>query len=77
MENKGLREALKVKKKQSKKSKALPLIQRKETRAKTQWWSPSKVSEARFRERVFAREEEAEKLRKVNAKKLKESNKLL
>lgn len=77
MENERLREALKVKKKQGKEGKALPLIQRKETHAKTQWWSPSKVQEACFHQRIFARGEEAEKLRKVKAKKLKESNRLL
>jgi flagellar biosynthesis GTPase FlhF len=77
MENEGLREALKVKKKQGKKGKPLPLIQRKETRAGTQWWSPSKVSEARWRDKVFTREAEAEKFKKVDAKKLRESNKLL
>ncbi|KAF2621485.1 hypothetical protein BU25DRAFT_463708 [Macroventuria anomochaeta] len=77
MENEGLQEALKVKKKQGKKGKALPLIQRKETCAGTQWWSPSKVSEARWRDKVFTREAKAEKLKKVNAKKLRESNKLL
>lgn len=70
VESKGLREACKVKKKQGKKAKTLPLIQQKETRATTRWWSPSKVSEARWRDKVFTRESRGRESQESGAQKV-------
>jgi hypothetical protein len=69
-ENEGLKHALTTKKKHKKESKVLDLQQREEYHGGAVFWSPSKIREARYRERVRAREEEQEKLRKSNEKDL-------
>jgi hypothetical protein len=46
MENSGLQQALKQQRKSNKKSRSLPLIQRQDWEAGTQWWSPSRVTKA-------------------------------
>jgi hypothetical protein len=77
MEVSGLREAIEVKKKHSTKGKALPLSHKKKTIAKTRWYSPSAVQEARVQLRINEQEAANEKVRKADAKKLREANKLL
>jgi hypothetical protein len=67
-ENKGLRQALALKRKHKKKSKPLDLQQRKEYHGGAVFWSPSKLREGRFRERVKQQEEEAEKLQKAQTR---------
>jgi hypothetical protein len=51
-ENVGLREALPTKKKHKKKGNTLNCQQRQEFHGVAFLWSPSKVNEARFRERI-------------------------
>jgi hypothetical protein len=63
-ENEGLKYALTTKKKHKKKSKVLDLQQREEYHGGAIFWSPSKIREGRYRERVRARKEEQEKLQK-------------
>ncbi len=75
-ENKGLRQALALKRKHKKNSKPLDLQQRKEYHGGAVFWSPSKLREARFRERVKQQEEEAEKLQKAQTRELREAHKL-
>lgn len=70
-ENRGLRYALNTKKKHKKKSSTLDLQQREEYNGGAVFWSPSKLREARFRERVKPREDEQEKLQKSNERELK------
>jgi hypothetical protein len=70
-ENEGLKYALTTKKKHKKKSKVLDLQQREEYHGGAVFWSPSKIREARYRERVRAREEEQEKLQKSRERDLK------
>jgi hypothetical protein len=60
----GLREALSLKEKHNKKGEPLDLQQRQEYHDGAVLWSPSKVREARVRDRVEQRKEEAEKLKK-------------
>jgi hypothetical protein len=55
-ENEGLKEALVIKRKRSKRGKPLDLQQRKEYHDGAIFWSPSKVREARFRESVKQQE---------------------
>jgi hypothetical protein len=59
-ENKGLGKALTTKKKHKNKGKTLDLQQRQEFYSRAVFWSPSKVNEARFRERIRKREEKEE-----------------
>lgn len=79
-EMKGLKEALTTKKKHKKKHKkkqqVLPLQQREEYHGGAVFWSPSKMREAEFRQRVMEREEKEEQLKKAEMKELKQSNKL-
>ncbi|KAI9874588.1 MAG: hypothetical protein M1823_007651, partial [Watsoniomyces obsoletus] len=69
--------ALNTKKKYKKKSNTLDLQQREEYHGGAVFWSPSKIREARFRERVRAREEEQEKLQKAERRHMKEQATLL
>jgi hypothetical protein len=71
-ENKGLRKALTTKKKHKNKGKTLDLQQRQEFHSRAVFWSPSKVNEARFRERIRKREEEEELSPKANNKHMRE-----
>ena len=77
MEVSGLKEAIEVKKKHSNKGKALPLNGKKRTIAKTRWYSPSTVQEAQVQLRINEQEAANEKVRKADAKKLKEANMLV
>jgi hypothetical protein len=70
-ENQGLRAALVTKRKNSKKRKPLDLQQRQEYHGGAVFWSPRKVREARARESVKKRADEAEKLRKAETKELR------
>jgi hypothetical protein len=70
-ENEGLRAALTTKQRQEKKSKVLDLQQREEYHSGAVLWSPRKIREARVRETVKQREEEAEKLQKEHDRDLK------
>jgi membrane protein involved in colicin uptake len=70
-ENQGLRAALVTKRKNSKKSKPLDLQQCQEYHGGAVFWSPRKVRDARARESVKQREDEAEKLREAETKELK------
>jgi membrane protein involved in colicin uptake len=77
MENSGLQQALKQQRKSNKKSRSLPLIQRQDWEAGTQWWSPSRVTKA---QRLLDEADEAEKadeIRKADKKALQESTRLL
>jgi hypothetical protein len=77
-ENKGLRHALSTKKKHKKKSNTLDLQQREEYHGGAVFfWSPSKIREARYRERVRAHEEEQEKLQKAERRHMREQATLL
>ncbi len=76
-ENDGLIEALKAKKKQKKKSKALDLNKHDLNNwGGTQWHSPRQFGEARRRERILKETAHAEELKKVEIKELKKANKL-
>lgn len=57
--------------------KALPLIQRKETRAKTQWWSPRAVNEAQHLQKIFEQEEGDKALADQTAREIKQQSDLL
>lgn len=75
-ENQGLREALQVKKKQSKKRRTLNLQHHQEYHSGAVLWSPRKLREARVRQRVKESLEAEEMLEKANAKELKHATKL-
>lgn len=77
MERDGLQEALSYARSKSTKSKPLPLIQRKETRSKTQWYSPRGVNEAQHLQYIFEQEESDEELRKHTERELREPNRQL
>ncbi|KAF1829108.1 hypothetical protein BDW02DRAFT_613021 [Decorospora gaudefroyi] len=77
MERDGLQDALSHARSKPTKSKPLPLIQRKETRSKTQWYSPRGVNEARHFQNVFDQEERDDELRKHTERELRESNRKL
>jgi hypothetical protein len=77
MENKGLEQALRQQKKGIKKSRALPVIQRQDWEADTQWWSPSRVNKAQQLQDEADEAEEAEKIRKADAVDLRESTRKL
>ncbi|KAF2822317.1 hypothetical protein CC86DRAFT_448156 [Ophiobolus disseminans] len=74
--NKGLKEALVVKKKHRKASKLLDLQQREEYYGGANFWSLQKIREARAYEAVKAQEEHQEMLAKANRKELKAAAKL-
>jgi hypothetical protein len=75
-ENKGLREAVLLKKKHKNKSKTLPLQQEGEYHGGAVIWSPKKVKEAFERQVVKDQEKEEEQLQKAQAKATKAANKL-
>jgi flagellar biosynthesis GTPase FlhF len=76
-ENKGLRHVLNIKKKHNDKSNTLDLQQREEYHGGAVFWSPSKIREVCFRERVRPDEEEQDKLQKAERKYLREQAALL
>ena len=53
LERDGLQQALEDQKPKQNKGKALPLVQRRETRSKTQWWSPQGLNEAKHLQDIF------------------------
>lgn len=77
MERDNLQDTLSHAKSKSTKSKPLPLIRRKETRSKTQWYSPRGVNEAQHLQDVFEQEERDNELRKHTERELHESNRKL
>jgi hypothetical protein len=77
MENKGLEQALRQQKKGNKKSRALPVIQRQDWEADTQWWSPSRVNKAQQLQDEADEAEKAEEIRKADAAELRESTRKL
>ena len=77
IERDGLQEALSHARSKPIKSKVLPLIQRKETRSKTQWYSPRGVNEAQHLQNIFEQEERDNELRKHTERELRESNRKL
>jgi hypothetical protein len=77
IERDDLQKSLKAVTKPKSQNKALPLIQRKETRSKTQWWSPRGVNEAQHLLKIFEQEQRDKELEKVTAKQARASNKLL
>ena len=77
MERDGLQEALSHARSKPAKSKPLPLIQRRETRSKTQWYSPRGVNEAQHLQNIFEQEERDDELRKHTERELRESNRKL
>ena len=77
IERDDLQHSLKVATGKPDKGKSLPLIQRTETRSKTQWWSPRGVNEAQHLLKIFEQEQRDKELEKVTAKQVRESNKLL
>jgi hypothetical protein len=73
----GVIESLSIKKKQDKKSKALPLVKPSlDYWGGAKWWLPRSFKEARHRERIMKETAHAEKLEKANVKEPKASNKL-
>ena len=77
MENDRLQDALNQQKKGNKRGRALPMIQRQSWDGETQWWSPSRVEEAR---RLLDKADEAEKaeeIRKADAAELRETTRKL
>ncbi len=72
----GLRDALVVKKRHNKKSKVLDLQQREEYHSGAVFWSPRKIREARYRERVQQQLKQDEELQKAETKELKEAARL-
>jgi hypothetical protein len=75
-ENQGLRQALNAREKRTNNSKTMDLQQREEYHGGAVFWSPSKLREARFRERVRQDEAEQLQLQKARDKELKEASKL-
>jgi hypothetical protein len=73
----GLRKAVLSSKKHKKKSKTLDLQQRKEYHGGAVFWSPSKIREAQFRERVRKQEEEEQQLEKARKKAERAQQKLI
>ena len=75
-ENTGLREALAIKKKRTRKSKALDLQQRDEYHGGSVLWSPRKVREARVRQSIKEHEDKEEQLQKAETAELRKAAKL-
>lgn len=75
-ENNGLRKAVKKKKRQQKKSKALPLQPRDEYHGGSIFWSPRAVAGARVREKELQDAKHQEELEKAQIKELKQASKL-
>jgi hypothetical protein len=76
LENKGLREALQVKKKHKNKEKKLDLQQHQEYHGRAVFWSPSKVREACAHEAGKEQENHDLQLQKVQSKKIRKATKL-
>jgi hypothetical protein len=76
LENKGLREALQVKKKHKNKEKKLDLQQCQEYHGRAVFWSPSKIREACAYEAVKEQEDHDIQLQKVQSRRMKEATKL-
>ena len=77
IERENLQAALAAANQKPEKGKPLPLIQRRETQAKAQWWSPRAVNKAQHLQDIFNQEKRDKKLQKQTAKELRHSNKLL
>ena len=75
-EIKGLRKALLIKKKHTKKSKPLDLQQRQEYHGGAVFWSPRKIREARVRQSIKEQEEKEQQLQKAETAELKKAAKL-
>jgi hypothetical protein len=75
-ENQGLREALTVEKKHTKRGKPLDLQQCKEYHGGAVFWSPRKVKEARVRQTVKKREEKELQLQKAESAERKKAARL-
>jgi hypothetical protein len=73
----GLRQAVLSTRKHKKKSKTLDLQQRKEYHGGAVFWSPSKIREARFRERIKKQEEKEQQLKRARTKAEKAQQKVL
>ncbi|UPX18776.1 uncharacterized protein EKO05_0009067 [Ascochyta rabiei] len=73
----GLKKTLKTQKKHKKKNKTLDLQQQEEYHSGAVFWSPLKVREARFRERIKQQEEREERLRKATNKEVAAAKKLV
>lgn len=72
----GFKDALKAKKRQNKKSKALDVQQQEEYYGGAVFYSPRKIREARYREKVLQQKKEAEELAKAETKELKAAARL-
>ena len=72
----GLKEVLKTQKKHKKKSKTLELQHHKDYHGGAEFYSPSRVEEARARERTKQQEQKAEELKKAEMAELRHANKL-
>lgn len=77
MENKGLEQALRQQKKGNKKSRPLPLIQRQNWEANTQWRSPSRINKAQQLQAEADEAEKQEEIRKADAAELREATQRL
>ena len=77
IEKDGLRLALNDERSKPKKGKPLPLVQREETQARTQWWSPRALESARKLQDQFDAEEHDRELAESTRRELQESNRLL
>ena len=77
IEKDGLRFALNNERSKPKKGKPLPLVQREETQARTQWWSPRALESARKLQDQFDAEEHDREFAKSTRRELQESNRLL
>ena len=75
-QNQGLQEQLVYKKRRSKKSKPLSLQQREEYYGGAVFWSPRKVREAQYRQRIHEEELEEQQHQKALQKEEKEAAKL-
>ena len=67
-QNQGLQEQVTHKKKHSKKRKPLDLQQRREYHSTAVFWSPRKVREARYRQKIVEQEQEEERVQKARRK---------
>lgn len=76
-ENEGLRESLHIKKGRKKHGKPLDLQQRKEYHGGAVIWSPRKIEEARYRERIREQDEVDKHLNKLQRKKEREEARIL
>ena len=75
-ENKGLLNALTVKKRREKKGKSLDLLQHYEYWGPSMMWTPRSFREAKTRMKLAREEREADEKEKANMKELSKANKL-